>query len=281
MADQKRWFKVWTSITSDDDFDPSRPGGLMGLGRFAILGAYTALHGEKGRLEIMPDTLFRLTNSANINELQCDLALKNISFEEGKNRYGKIAVTWAKWQTYQEDTTAKERMKTLRAKRRGEEIRKEEKRGDIITQDSYSSSTGNGIAPHQRNPWPSVESFVELYNLNKPSECPTVRDITKARKGKYAAYLKQFPTVEFWDTVLNELNASAFLRGLKEGTPEHPARAMGLDWLCQKGKDGVENCQKTYEGKYRSPQRTQSYFDPSQYDDDPNSPLRFDPEIEE
>ena len=24
MADQKRWFKVWTSILSDDDFDPSQ-----------------------------------------------------------------------------------------------------------------------------------------------------------------------------------------------------------------------------------------------------------------
>ena len=130
MADQKRWFKVWTSIISDDDFDPARIGGLLGLGRFAMLGAYTALHGTRGTLEVMPDTLLRLTNAANIDELRSELALKNVSFEEGKNRYGKVTVTWEKWLTYQEDSTAKERMKTLRAKRRGEERREEEKRGE-------------------------------------------------------------------------------------------------------------------------------------------------------
>ncbi len=126
MADQKKWFKVWTSITSDDDFDPSRQGGLIGLGRFAILGAYTALHGEKGKVDILPATLFRLLQVQNIDELSCELALKNVSFEEGKNRYGKIVVTWKNWQKYQEDSTAKDRMKTLRAKRRGEEKRREE-----------------------------------------------------------------------------------------------------------------------------------------------------------
>lgn len=128
MADQKKWFKLWTSVISDDDFDPSRPGGLIGLGRFAALGAYTALHGERGIVEIMADTLFRVTQARTLDELRRDLALKNVSFEEGKNRHGKITVTWHKWTKYQEDSTQAERAKASRSKRRGEERRIEEKR---------------------------------------------------------------------------------------------------------------------------------------------------------
>ena len=109
--------------------------------------------------------------------------------------------------------------------------------------------------PPRRKMWPAVESFTELYNLNKPPECPTIRDITPARRKKYASYLKQFPAVDFWNTVFLELSSSDFLRGLGESTAEYPAKARDLDWLCQKGKDGIENCQKTYEGKYR-PKRT-------------------------
>lgn len=130
MADQKKWFKVWTSICSDDDFDPSRPTGLIGLGRFSILGAYTALHGNRGIVEIMPDTLFRITQCHGLDELRCDLALKNVHFEEGKSVYGKITVTWDKWVKYQEDSTQAERQKTSRAKRRGEEIRGDKIRGE-------------------------------------------------------------------------------------------------------------------------------------------------------
>lgn len=134
MADQKRWFKVWTSIISDDDFDPTRPAGLVGLGRFCILGAYTALHGENGVLQVMPDTLLRVTQAANLDELKRDIALKNVSFEEGKNRYGKVTVTWSKWEKYQEDSTHAERQKRYRARQRDglrrEEIRGEERRSE-------------------------------------------------------------------------------------------------------------------------------------------------------
>ncbi len=123
-ADQKRWFKVWTSILSDDDFDPGR--GLTSIGRFSMLGAYTALHGEKGVVEIMPDTLFRLAQAQSLDDLRNDLACKNILFEEGKNRHGKITVTWEKWIKYQEDSTQAERAKASRSKRRGEERREED-----------------------------------------------------------------------------------------------------------------------------------------------------------
>ena len=140
MADQKRWFKVWTSITSDDDFDPSRPNGLLSLGRFTILGAYTALHGERGVLKIMPDTLLRLLNVTELVTVRGDLAFKNVSFEEGKNHHGKITVTWAKWVKYQEDSTQAERQKASRAKRRREEIREEEIRREEIRREEKDYS---------------------------------------------------------------------------------------------------------------------------------------------
>lgn len=129
MADQKRWFKVWTSVVSDDDFDTTRAGGLVSLGRFSMLGAYTALHGEKGVLEIMPDTLLKLTQAGTLDELKSDLAFKNVVFSEGQNRHGKISVTWQKWRKYQEDHTAKERQASRR-KRREEKIREDERRKD-------------------------------------------------------------------------------------------------------------------------------------------------------
>lgn len=132
MADQLRWFKVWTSIISDDDFDPVRAGNLNGLGRMCMLGAYTALHGRKGIVKIMQDTLLRLLQAHNLDELRHDIALKNVSFEEGKNHHGKITVTWDKWIKYQLDSTQAQRQQTSRSKRREEERREEEIRQDKI-----------------------------------------------------------------------------------------------------------------------------------------------------
>ena len=161
MADQKRWFKVWTSITSDDDFDPSRPNGLLSLGRFTILGAYTALHGERGVLKIMPDTLLRLLNVTDIVTVRGDLAFKNVSFEEGKNHHGKITVTWAKWVKYQEDSTQAERQKTSRAKRRGEEKRREEIRREEKEEDIGGQTSKDDLPAPPQKPTSSFNQNME------------------------------------------------------------------------------------------------------------------------
>jgi hypothetical protein len=47
-------------------------------------------------------------------------------FEEWCTRHGDFVVTFANWSKYQEDTTARERAKALRSKKRGEEKRGEE-----------------------------------------------------------------------------------------------------------------------------------------------------------
>lgn len=126
MADLLKWFKVWTAINSDDDFEPVTEEDLADIGRWTLLGAMTAEHGTKGVLEIRPETLNRLTLVRNLDELRCKKVFKNVSFEEGKNRYGKVTVTWAKWSKFQVDSTAALRQKTSRLKRRGEERRREE-----------------------------------------------------------------------------------------------------------------------------------------------------------
>jgi len=130
---------VWTSIVSDDDFDPSRPEGLEAVGRFCILGAYTALHGNKGVVDIAPATLFRLMNVQSLDEIRGNSTFTNVSFEEGKNRYGKVTVTWQKWQKYQVDSTVAERMRELRSKKRREEKRGEERRGDVVPKKTRTS----------------------------------------------------------------------------------------------------------------------------------------------
>jgi len=49
MADQKRWFKVWTSITANAHFAEM---SLEDIGRWVLLGAAMALDGDNGCLEV-------------------------------------------------------------------------------------------------------------------------------------------------------------------------------------------------------------------------------------
>lgn len=130
MSDQKKWFKLWTSILSDDDFNPD-DHGLLRLGRFCLLGAYLALHGNKGVAVISEKLLLRYTQCDNIDTLRADFMHKNIVFEECKNRHGRITVTFHKWVKYQEDSTQAKRQQVSRSKKRGEEKRGEENKNII------------------------------------------------------------------------------------------------------------------------------------------------------
>ena len=184
MSDQKKWFKVWTSILSDDDFDPDR--GLVSIGRFTMLGAYAALHGQRGVVEIMPDTLFRLTQAASLDELRCDLACKNMSFEEGKNRHGKITVTWSKWVKFQEDSTQAQRAKTSRSKRRREERRSEEIRTEEKKESPPLTPPPNQ-APTARPLSDQLKTAGErIWKLDKTKYNRLWEWISKQRKAEYS-----------------------------------------------------------------------------------------------
>ena len=98
--------------------------------------------------------------------------------------------------------------------------------------------------------WPSVKALVDLYNEKTPRECPAVEKMSKAREGKIRLYLRQFPDEAFWEEIFAEIHKSDFLRGLKPSNGHEHFKAS-LDWLLTKGRDGVENCVKVFEGRYR------------------------------
>ena len=125
MGDQQRWFKLWTSALSDPDLCALPPNLRWA---WAALGAYTKTHGTRGvlvtRLDnpalaaaigVTPEAVFGVLN-----------VLPNITVEECKNGNGKCNVTWANWQKYQVDSSTSRTAEWRRAKRRGEERRREE-----------------------------------------------------------------------------------------------------------------------------------------------------------
>jgi hypothetical protein len=128
MADQKRWWKMWVSILTDDAI-LALP--LDDRWRWVALGCYMTAHGDRGRVNISPTSpalafIFDVPKTEVLGVLK---RLPNVVIEEGKNRDANIVVTFRNWHKYQIDSTAAFRMKTLRLKRRGEErrVRGEEK----------------------------------------------------------------------------------------------------------------------------------------------------------
>jgi hypothetical protein len=133
MADQKRWFKVWTSIVANAHFAEM---SLEDIGRWTLLGAATALDGDRGTLPVpgLGKELCRLVRVDTLEAAQdALLRLRSVHFEEGKNGHDESSVTWSNWIKYQEDSTQAERQKKSRSKRRGEEKRGEEKRIPLRT----------------------------------------------------------------------------------------------------------------------------------------------------
>ena len=133
MADQKRWFKVWTSILDDPHFQEL---SLEDIGRWTLVGAMLAGVGSGGRLRSPAGArrLREVLRTDNIGTLKLALSrLPNVHVEEGKCDNGDFTVTMDKWSYYQVDRTVGERVKRLRSKRREEEKREEEKRTDTKT----------------------------------------------------------------------------------------------------------------------------------------------------
>jgi len=108
----------------------------------------------------------------------------------------------------------------------------------------------SATAGHSNGSWPSAEAFIALYNTHTPEDHPKVTVLSPQRRKKVDEYVHLFPEQDFWLKVYEEVCASPFLLGQKS-SKDRRAVKRGLDWLLQKGEDGLENCVKTYEGKYR------------------------------
>lgn len=129
MSDQKRWFKVWTSLIVDMDLLPNEV-----IGAWLRLGCRAALVGHRGRLHFHGWEHVATYLRVPIPRAKTLVfRLPNVLIEEGENRHGEITVTFKNWTKYQEDSTQAERAKTSRSKRRGDKTREDERRGEGAT----------------------------------------------------------------------------------------------------------------------------------------------------
>ena len=257
MADQKRWFKVWTSLLVDMDFMSAEM-----VGHWLRLGCRIALVGDGGtvKFEFGLRHVAKFLNLLDNSEEHVREVLKTLpgitfqeGFEEGKNRDGELTVTMTNWHYYQVDRTGAERMKTLRSKRRGEERRGDKRRGEKNKEPQAAFRDGANPEQDVRK-WPDPELLFKKYNAETPEELSAVEKLTPARIAKAKAYLKIFPDEDFWTAVFKEISNSLFLRGIKKNGNGngHESFRADMDWLLSKGKDGSENAVKVYEGKYRN-----------------------------
>jgi hypothetical protein len=132
VSDQKKWFKVWSTILIDNAHTNL---SLEDVGRWVRLGAMMVSVGEAGKLKITPPAKALLTamEVTTIHAAKCAiLRLPNVHIsdtgEESKSDNVSFTVTFKNWHKYQVDSTVYERVKRLRIKRRGEEKRREKKR---------------------------------------------------------------------------------------------------------------------------------------------------------
>jgi len=140
VADQKKWFKVWTSILSNANFAEM---SLEDIGRWTLLGAAIALDGDKGSLEIPGEgkELCRILRVKNLTEAAYTLKRIKSAELDVQKVSGKKSVRYRNWYTYQEDSRRLER-RSRTAQRRGEEKRSKEPPKPPVTRKTPGSSTG-------------------------------------------------------------------------------------------------------------------------------------------
>ena len=179
MADQGRWWKLWTSSISDPAL---RELTLEDVGRWCWFGAYLKAHGDGGTITIkLPgcalQDLFRVGSWDHVLLIlyrfpNCETTVDNVS----------CTVTWKNWHKYQVDN-AYERVKKWRESVTGSDNvtkkRREEKRRDTdkaSTKDLPQRLKNQPAAPHPID-WPGalqdikteLEKLGHLHDMNDPA----------------------------------------------------------------------------------------------------------------
>lgn len=264
MADQKRWFKVWATVNTDPGFQAM---SLEDIGRWMLLGALTASVGTSGVLRVpasgasvasmlrLPDVRSLKSALASLpNVIVSDAPLRwphghdkppvcdgvawrgrhplsgrgTCSFEEWCTRDAEFVVTFKNWHIYQRDSTAAERMKALRSKRRGEEIRGDKKRTTPPKSSSSESERNGSAAP----PGFKVPERI----LAAVAQCPRLGKAPRLQTPAYwQAQIRAFSGVDFVGEVRK---AEAWLTA----NPSRATRYRQLDrflanWLSRAADD--------------------------------------------
>lgn len=138
MADQLRWFKLWTSALDDPDLANL---SIEDFGRWCAFGAYLKQHGTDGSIVLRPPAVYlcqRLRVPDMTALIACISSWPNVQIRRDADSDDPVTqattVTWRNWRKYQRDSSAT-RMRAKRArdrisvtpKRRGEEKRGEKK----------------------------------------------------------------------------------------------------------------------------------------------------------
>jgi hypothetical protein len=105
--------------------------------------------------------------------------------------------------------------------------------------------------PKEGVPWSSRFCLIQKYNRESPDNVPTVTSISKTRLLREQAFLRQFPDEAWWTQTFLQYHRSRFLSGKSPPGNGHGSFKPDFDWLLSKGKDGVENCVKVHDGRYR------------------------------
>jgi len=123
MADNKKWFKIWTTILTDPHLFTIP---LEDFARWFILGALMATHGTGGKITVSKKQLCNLFRSDNDNDMKNSLNnMPNITWS---NDNDTITVIMEKWYKYQVDSSTYERLARHRKKANDNGVRREEKR---------------------------------------------------------------------------------------------------------------------------------------------------------
>jgi len=111
LSDNKKWFKVWTSLLTDPEFDDI---SNQSIGAWVRLGALIAQHGENGMITISKQQLLK---RANLNESDLNLiipSLSNINVDIQTSDNGTCFVSFKQWAKYQTDWNSYARLKKFR-----------------------------------------------------------------------------------------------------------------------------------------------------------------------
>ena len=148
MADQGMWFKLWIGADEDPDLGNF---SLADFGRWCKFGLYLKKYGNGGIIELKPPCL-PLQHKFEVVSFDAVISVIVMFPNCAVTGETNVIVTWNNWQKYQGDNS-KERVRRFRervtAKKRREEMRRDERRGDDISE-----------APKRKNKAPFPDNFV-------------------------------------------------------------------------------------------------------------------------
>jgi hypothetical protein len=182
MADQGKWFKLWTTAAHDPDLCNL---SLDDFARWTLFGCYLKTHGNEGAIILKSPAvaiqhLFRLTSFEDvIKTLRKFPSCLVIEKQENYDTCETIVnVSWKNWHKYQGDVSTtrtqdfrdRERSKKRREEKRGEQKRREVKTPSISppqTDDEWLDDLQKELAYKHLNILVEYSKAVNWYKANR------------------------------------------------------------------------------------------------------------------